>query len=470
MNNADGELSRDALRRSLYWLLALVVLGATLGRILAVNSVDRVALDNQRRQQNPRAVSIQRPFLSANDRSRWCTIRALVEHGTYAIDAVTAEPGWDTIDMVKHDGRLYSSKPTLLPTLLAGEYWIIHRLTGATLGTHPYEIGRFMLATVNLTAVAVYLLALARLIDGYGVTDWGRLFVFAAAAFGTFLTTFAVTLNNHLIAAAAAAVTVDALVRIVWEGEQRARWFAIAGLASAFLVANELPALSLAAPVLGMLVWKAPRAALRGALPAVLVVAGASVGTNYLAHGTLSPPYAHRHGDDNWYDFTYVRDGRERESYWRNPVGVDRGEPSVARYALHVLVGHHGIFSLTPIWLLTLAAWGRVLARRDWPLWPLAALAAAISIVCIAFYIQRPLADRNYGGLASGFRWAFWLAPLWLATMPPSADWLSRWRAGRGLALVLLALSALSASYPTWNPWSHPWLMRFFAYLGWGEA
>ncbi len=35
-------------------------------------------------------------------------------------------------------------------------------------------------------------------------------------------------------------------------------------------------------------------------------------------------------------------------------------------YALHVLVGHHGIFSLTPIWLLSvLAGIVLLLARRD---------------------------------------------------------------------------------------------------------
>lgn len=469
MGDAAADSPRDLLRRSLYWLLASIAIGATLGRILAVNSVDRVALDAERQQRNPQAPTIQRPFLSANDRSRWCTVRALVEHGSYAIDDIVSQPGWDTIDMVKHDGHLYSSKPTLLPTLMAGEYWIICRLTGASLATRPYEIGRLMLATINLPALAIYLLALARLIERYGRTDWGRLFVFAAAAFGTMLTTFAVTINNHLVAAAAAAVTLDATVRIVWEGERRWRWFALAGFAAAFTAANELPALSLAAPALLAVAWRAPRLTLMAALPAAVIVFAASVGTNRIAHGTWTPPYAHRHGEDNWYDFTYVRGGKLRESYWRRPVGVDRGEPSLARYALHVLVGHHGIFSLTPIWLLTLWAWGSQLRRRDWELWSLAGVVAAISIVCIAFYIQRPEADRNYGGLASGFRWAFWLAPLWLLTMLPTADALSRYRIGRGIALLLLALSVMSASYPTWNPWSHPWLMRFFSYLGWTE-
>jgi len=31
---------------------------------------------------------------------------------------------------------------------------------------------------------------------------------------------------------------------------------------------------------------------------------------------------------------------------------------------------------------------------------------------------------------------------------------------------VLLLLSAMSVSYPLWNPWSAPWLEQFLAYLG----
>ena len=69
--------------------------------------------------------------------------------GPYAIDKVIQEPGWDTIDMVKHDagprrlggpGHLYSSKPPLLPTLLAGEYWLIHQAAPARRSaTQPYR-------------------------------------------------------------------------------------------------------------------------------------------------------------------------------------------------------------------------------------------------------------------------------------------------------------------------------------------
>ena len=65
------------------------------------SSVDMIRLERHlneeaRKQAGPdgapRLRSLQRPFLSGNDRSRWCTVRALVEHCTYAIDDVVYLP------------------------------------------------------------------------------------------------------------------------------------------------------------------------------------------------------------------------------------------------------------------------------------------------------------------------------------------------------------------------------------------
>jgi hypothetical protein len=93
---------------------------------------------------------------------------------------------------------------------------------------------------------------------------------------------------------------------------------------------------------------------------------------------------------------------------------------------------------------------------------------AVLTIVCLVFYLAlRPLEDRNYGGMTSGFRWMFWFAPLWLWAMLPAVDRFSASRAGRWLCLVMLAASVLSASYPTWNPWTHPWIYQGMEALGW---
>jgi hypothetical protein len=503
------------LRRNVYWILIVASAGMMIGRILAVDAVDKRGEEKVRSDDmhkdlaekrevlkkqglSPEQIAekmrapeeswkkrldVRRPFLSANDRSRWCTVRALVEpemrveDAPYAIDNVIT-PLWDTIDKVKHDGHLYSSKPPLLATLMAGPYWVIHRLTGATLATHPYAIGRFMLILVNVLPLVACLWLLSRLVERFGTTDWGRIFVMAAAAFGTFLTTFAVAINNHLVAGVAAIVAIYAGVRIWFDSERRWHYFALAGFFAAFAAAAELPALSLFAALTAALLWKAPRKTLAAYVPTAAVVAAAFFATNWIAHGSLRPPYAYRHADpeDNWYEFSYKRPGEKEEklSYWHpdnreKMSGIDRGEPSRAVYALHVLVGHHGIFSLTPVWILSvfgLAAWLR--RPGDRRLRELAILIGAVSLACLVFYIgvvgER---DRNYGGMTSGFRWVFWLAPLWLLAMVPAADATARRAFTRWLALAMLALSTLSASYPTWNPWTQPWLYDFFNWLGW---
>ncbi len=478
------------LRRGVYLLLIAIAAGNVTGRLFALNSVDTVRLEQhlndaaaKRRPDDPSPPrrNLQRPFLSANDRSRWCTVRALVEHGTYAIDKVIVEPNWDTIDMVKHDGRgnpapgpdeghCYSSKPPLLATLMAGEYWLLHSATGKTLGSHPHELGRILLFTWNVIPFVVYLMILAGIVERYGRTDFGRIVVVAAGALGTLLTTYAVAFTNHWPAACAAMVSLVATLRIVVDGDRRARWFMLAGLAAAFTAACELPALSWCCCVLALIAWKAPRMFLMAALPGVVVVALAAVGTNYAAHGTLTPAYAQRHVTGGWYDYQFRRGDRIIDSYWRPTTAksaIDQGEPSVSTYAFHVLIGHHGIFSLTPIWLLSLVGITMSLCRPKSATLNTVALAAAIlacTVVCLAFYVTRPLEDRNYGGMATGFRWALWFAPLWLYAMLPAADALASTRFRRLIAAFLLGFSVVSASYPTWNPWTQPWLQVFHDY------
>jgi hypothetical protein len=200
----------------------------------------------------------------------------------------------------------------------------------------------------------------------------------------------------------------------------------------------------------------------------------AQLGADYAAHGTIKPAYGHRAaGKDwesgNWYNYTYMRGKREIESYWatrEKKSKVDQGEESLSKYAFHVLIGHHGIFLLTPIWLLSVAGAPLWLSRDGGRWQALIFWIGLVTAVCLAFYIARPLDDRNYGGTASAFRWVFWMAPLWLVAMLPLLDAVTRgWQ--RCVCLVLLAFSAMSAAWPTWNPWIHPWAVNLMNHLGW---
>jgi hypothetical protein len=160
-----------------------------------------------------------RPFLSANDRSRWLTIRSLAERGTFEIEDFSAEPGWDTIDSVVHPGKdgklhLYSSKPPLLSVILAGPYWLVTQLTGWTLGDHPFLLGRFMLLLYGMFPLAIVITISCCCIELSGTTDRGRIWSAASMAFGTLLTTFAVALTNHSFAAACAAASLYCILLI----------------------------------------------------------------------------------------------------------------------------------------------------------------------------------------------------------------------------------------------------------------
>lgn len=499
-----GEDSVRRLRAGVYAVLLALAAGNMIGRLLAVNSVNRAELEQSLVSQKLAALQRklrasgadkatidvevakarpqieaderrQRPFLSANDRSRWLTIRALVDQGTFAIDDVMDANVWNTIDMVQHRGRdgklhLYSSKPPLLSVLLAGEYWLIKAVTGWTLVEQPYDVVRLMLLTVNVLPMLLMLALVARWAERFGGTDWGRIFVVAAAALGTLLLPFAVVLNNHLIAAASTAIAVDAFLRIWFDDDRRLRWFVLAGGCAALAAADDLPALSLLGLLSVALVAREWRGWLAGFAPAAGVVVAAFFASNFAAHASWTPPYAHRsetEAEDNWYAYTYTLGGRERPSYWLDPQGIDVGEPSRLKYATHVLVGHHGLFSLTPMWLLS--AWGACLwlAGGDRRLRLLSAGVVLLAVVCLGFYIGvLPQRDRNYGGMTSGFRWLLWQAPLWLLVMLPAADRASRSRGGMAIALVLLVFSVLSASYPTWNPWTQPWIYNWMESSG----
>jgi hypothetical protein len=552
----------NASRRLIYGILITVAVGSALGRILSTQLVFEPSIhrdeknSNDRRRLWPKVRPAQMPTFSSNDRSRWATVRALVDDGTYVIGrrsraivvesgvaplgnldplaaAVTVqagyysrtgsdggiifEDGWQSVDKVLQPAKLefYSSKPPLLSTLIAGLYWLLKTLFGWTFTAHtgapahPDAIVRTVLVLVNLVPFLIYLQQLTRLAESFSRTDWGRLFVAAAAAFGTLVTPFLITLNNHTIATYCVLFALVSVLEI-WRRAPRAlggcadqalscpwQHHVAAGFFASFAVCNELPALSFAAAVFLLLLLWSPRRALLLFLGAALLPVLAFFWTNYAAVGQLRPAYSEFGGP--WYEY--------EGSHWRKPfpgqtrTGIDfaRLQESRGTYVLHLLIGHHGLFSLTPLWLLAIVPMvgGLWHLKKNWqnarqpeavdrrpemggrkseggrPIsglrppglpWFLAPLTLGLTVVVISFYALR---SDNYGGFTNGLRWLMWLTPLWLLCLLPSADRLGTSRWGRGLAYLCLAISVLSANYSPWNPWRHPWLYDFFVALGW---
>lgn len=532
----------SSLRRAVYFLLVTLAVGMAAGRILAATALFDPATfrdpgdpDDKRRawpDKRPRPV----PTFGSNDRSRWATVRALVDEGHYHVgrraldyhgeldvqngltllsavsplaaqdgvqlvaflaqghqlrtsrdEGIIFEDGWTSVDKVLHptEQKFYSSKPPLLPTLVAGEYSLLKQF-GLSITERTAVVVRIILFTINLLPMIAYLWLLALLVERYGTTDWGRIFVVAAGCFGTLLTPFVNTFNNHTLATCCALFALFPVLDELTtcpdtdgpsksEGTSRESAFLLSGLFAGFTASIELPATSFAVGLFLLLLWWYPRQTLVCFLPAASLSVIGFMLTNYLALGQLKPAYGEFGGP--WYEF--------EGSHWSNPGlfkrGIDRANEIKPLYAFHLLLGHHGLFSLTPVFLLSIAGLYSGLRRTlradglgsvevekqqfhaELPriLYP---LTAYLLLVVIGFYIVK---TTNYGGVSCGPRWLMWLTPFLLLTMIPAADRLGQSRWGRALAYTLLAISVLTASYPTMNPWRHPWIYDLMEKQGW---
>jgi hypothetical protein len=525
-----------AARKLVYTLLIVLAAGSVAGRIASANRVNEPEITrdpevkDDRRGAWPAKRPPPSPTFSSNDRSRWATIRALVDEGTYVVGkrdretmfrslgwvlssttpteaaastvlgynarvrsdrGIIFEPDYGSVDKVLNPETLefYSSKPPLLSTLIAGLYWLLQLLTGWTLKSDPYAVVRTTLFLVNWLPFVIYLVLFSRLLERFGKSDWARYYVFAAACFATLLNPFAITLNNHSVATYSVLFALYAALSGWPDADNPGRRLSplaaiTAGLFAGFAVCNELPAAAFLAGLGVVLLWRSPKQTLCFFAPAALVPIAGLLLTNYIALGQLRPAYAEFGGP--WYEY--------EGSHWTPPpegmvkYGIDwaRMHETRGEYAFHVLAGHHGLFSLTPIWLFSMIGMiilclagisgrgnaetlppstGGAGGRKVPPAMPvIGGLTLVLTVVVVGFYLVR---SDNYGGWTSGLRWLMWLSPLWLLSMLPVAERLGRSRLGRGLAYVLLAVSVFSVNYRPWNPWRHPWLHNLMEWLGW---
>ncbi|MDR3639149.1 MAG: hypothetical protein P4L84_35415 [Isosphaeraceae bacterium] len=459
----------------------------------------------------------------ANDISRWCTVWSLLERGTYAIDDCPwqgktqdkvkkpdklAPPGPEAGLLRKleyglaarswKDGepveRFYSSKPPLLPTLIAGLIYPVRKLSGVRLdrlATEPrlprlvekpvegkpgvvekvVEVPaepvqwpawsfyfKSIILLLNVVPMFVFLIMYARLLDRYAANDWAWFFCLVSAAWGTLLFSFVQTLNNHTVAAWAAFFAIYGLIRIWDEGVRSAWTFAATGFWAAFCACNELPAAVFGLALFAILAARFPRLTLLYFVPAATVPCVAFFVTQFIALGQFKPVY------EEFGTKSYTYEG----SYWNEPLEMDwfnvHPEPKSV-YLFHMTFGHHGVFSLTPIFLFSIAGAVAIVFGRGARLKPVAWLTLVLTAAMVAFYAWNPKA-RNYGGSTQGLRWLFWLIPSWLVVLPPGVSGGQDRRWLRWLALAALFVSVLSVGYALRTPWSHPWLVDAMEHLG----
>lgn len=373
---------------------------------------------------------------NANTGSRYATVEALVDYGTFEID--DTEYAF-TIDKVKIGERHVSSKPPLLPTFAAGVYWVYQGLTGKTIREDEGDVLFVVGVCTGWLSHLVMLLYFWRLVRLLLKRELAQIVSLMAVAFATLGTAYATALNNHSVAGAFAIVAFYYALRAGKDPRDRRLYWVMSGLCAGFLPTMDLPAGAVSLALFVYVAMKDRRRALTLFLPVACLPVAAHFYLTYLATGSVLPTYLRR---DLYQAAT---------SYWAGRrSGIDGLREPKHIYAFHLLFGHHGLFSMTPLFVYSAIALAQCLRRRQDELFREALVVVSCVVPMLLFYVFK---TRNYGGWCVGMRWLVVVMPLLAAFF---GVWLDRVRLTRLTWLPVLAAFSVS-TYHVQDGLSNPY-------------
>ncbi len=367
------------------------------------------------------ASPLHTPLNNPNEGVRVFAAKAVVEHGTFAIDAVVAEWGYID-DKAQRAGRLYSSKAPLTSLLAAAGYALVHPFTGDLTRETLTRVARvFGSAVPCLALMVVVWLGLRRRVADPVIADLSLV----GMVVGSGVLASINVLSGHGIAALAPAAALlyargapDEAPR-----SRRARLGGI-GLALAAAVGAEYPALVAAAPMAALVWWCDRRRdtvlwLALGALPVALAVC--------VAHTAMfGAPW--RTG------YSFLENRQYQEVVAGTLFGIGAPDPSVWRAVL--VSPAVGLWFFSPVLAVGAAALIGNLRRRDERA---QAVAVAAASVLLLLFIAGFRGWR--GGWSVGPRYVSELIGLWAV---PAALYFDRSARARP-ALSIATLSALVA-------------------------
>lgn len=370
---------------------------------------------------------------SANPASRLATMDALVHDHAFEIDKSVFN---DTIDKVKIGEHYYSSKPPLLSVGGALIYKVLHKWPGISFRkdrAHAVQVMNVILAGIPHVLLLGY---------GYALLAWfvrkqhAFIWTYACLALGNLSLAYATSINNHTPTAFALLAAFYYAFGLRQGYLERDRYWVFAGMLAGLAPALDLGGMFVSLPIGVYLLTFDWRRTLRYFVPGALVPLSAHFALTWRITGSWIPVYLRPE--------LYRYPG----SYWNTPAGVDALDEPRLTYLWNILLGHHGLLSMTPVLVLAVVAIGANVFRGG--RYGVEALTVGSALcLLLVFYT---LTTKNYGGLCAGFRWFLPIVPLVIVFV---ADWLSNVRYRGGFALFFLLM--LVGQFHAFAALPHPW-------------
>lgn len=383
-----------------------------------------------------------------NTRSRIITVERLVEKGTWVHrSASDSTPFQLSIDAIEVDGKIYSSKPPNYPLLMAGQAKLMRWVSGNNFYTHFKGYLRMLTLVNQVIPYAIALIIALLFAREFTNNRWTINYLILALSIGSLPFGYAVAINNHTLSAILFFIAFYLTYLAVYKDVKSILLYLCIGLLSGFAASIDLPGLAFVAFFMVMLLYKNPKLAVVAVI-GVLIPVGLSASIFYYIAGSVKPFYMQGHL------YKYVG------SYWNEAQGFDAISESKWAYLFNITLGHHGLFSITPVLLLSLISFGLAFTRKKYFV---KAFTWGIFICSMAVFAFVMIKTSNYGGYCIGLRWFILFMPMWVFVALPVIE---RWQKNIGgkIALVGLLIFSIPAVAQSlfWDPYIRGWFERLY--------
>jgi hypothetical protein len=328
---------------------------------------------------------LTKPTVAHNDASRLATIESLVDFHTFIID--NSRFVW-TIDKYLYQGHFYSDKPPIL-SIYGSFFYALLKIVGISF-SNRYSLTIFLLTILvvgGATAIGmVYFYKTLKFLEIQ--ENWIDVLLIIAGS-GTLLLPYSTVFNNHVVSASLLIAGFYYLLRV----KESIRYSLLSGMLITLAGSIDVVAFSFI-PFLAVSLFNKPlksKIVFSLACALVLVI---YCQLNLYTSGSLRPPSMNQ---SLW---EYPGSAFDRTNL--SGLAYHSDFSALLNYAFHMIVGHRGLISYTPILVFSIFGFVKIFQNKELKYRQEYLLIFLASSTYVLMYILR---SNNYSGSAYGVRW-----------------------------------------------------------------
>ncbi|NJS12287.1 MAG: hypothetical protein HC789_18885 [Microcoleus sp. CSU_2_2] len=328
---------------------------------------------------------LTRPTAAHNDASRLATIESLVDFHTLIID--NSRFVW-TIDKYLYQGHFYSDKPPIL-SIYGSFFYALLKIVGISF-SNRYSFTIFLLIILVVGgATAIGMVYFYKTLKFLEIPEnWIDVLLIIAGT-GTLLMPYSTVFNNHVVSASLLMAGFYYLLRV----KESIRYSLISGLLITLAGSIDVVAFIFVPFLAVSLLNKPLKSKIVFSLACALVLV-IYFQLNLYTSGSLRPPSMN---PSLW---QYPGSAFDRTNL--SGLAYHSDFQALLNYAFHMIVGHRGLISYTPILVFSIFGFVKIFQNKELKYRQEYLLILLASSAYVLMYILR---SNNYSGSAYGVRW-----------------------------------------------------------------